>query len=542
VLVTASEPEPAAVAQALAELEAVSDQLTQLELRFSATLADGARWVHRSLLIGSSVFVALILGGGLWTARAAGEQLRRGIEALASGASRVAAGDLVTPIQVRARDELGDLARVFNEMLRQRRVAGDALEQQRRFEALVTRLSSSMTTLTADHVDEGINGVLADLGEFARVDRAYVFLFSDDYATVTCSHEWCAPGIAPQIGRLQDIRVDDFPWVEARLQRGEVVHVPRVADLPPEAAAERREWEAESIQSLLLIPMRAGAAIRGYVGFDSVRAEKEWPQESNDLLRIFGEIIVNTLIRVRAEQGLVERNRSLAQAVQELERSNAELEQFAYAASHDLSTPLRGISGFIQLLRRRLKSRLDAQDEEYIDLALGSAGQMQALISGLLALSRIGREAPGAEPTDCAALLDELRSQFLATPGARAAQITSDPLPTVTATPVEIRQLLQNLVGNAIKFQPGPRPRVHVSAAREGAHWRFSVRDWGIGIRPEHQARLFQLFHRLHTPDAYEGSGIGLAICRKIVQRHGGRIWVESDGTGGSTFHFTLRA
>ena len=534
--------DPAVIARNVAELEALGAELTRLELRFSATLAEGARWIHRTLVAGAMVFAALLLGGGVLLARRVVAQLRDGIALLTAGTARLAAGDLVTAIPVRSSDELGELAQAFNGMIEHRRSAALALEQRLRFEALVTRLSSSITTLTPDRVDEGINGALADLGQFAQVDRAYVFQFGETDDTVTCSHEWCAPGITPQIGRLQDIAIDEFPWVHERMLRGEVLHVPRVAELPDEAAPERREWQAESIQSLLLIPMHTGGRIRGYVGFDSVRAPKTWPQESNDLLRIFGEIVLNTLTRVKAEQALLERNQKLAQAVEALGRSNAELEQFAYAASHDLNTPLRGIAGFIQLLRRRLAGRLDAQTDEYITLALRSAHQMQELIAGLLAMSRVGREPGVTGPADAAAILAEVRQQLHALVTERDVQLTHGALPTVAIPPTELRQLLLNLVGNAIKFQPGPQPQVHVSARPDGALWQFSVRDRGIGIRPDHQAKIFQLFQRLHTTDVYEGHGIGLAICRKIVERHGGRIWVESDGHSGTTFHFTLPA
>lgn len=532
--VRAGEPAPQAE---LHEIEAV---LTDLEVRFSARLSEGARWVHRTLLLGSIGLAGLMLLGAAVLGRRVAFQLRAGIGALQAGTARVAAGDLRSPIPVRADDELGALARDFNGMIEHRRGASEALEHRLAFETLLTRLSSAMTTLTPARVDQGINRALADIGEFAQVDRSYVFLFDDTYTTVTCSHEWCAPGVPSQIGRLQDLPVADFPWVEARLQRGEVVHVPRVADLPPEAAAERAEWEAESIQSLLLIPMRTGDAIRGYVGFDSVRAEKSWPQESNDLLRIFGEIVLGTLTRVKAEQALRERNETLAEAVAELERSNAELEQFAYVASHDLNTPLRGIHGFIQLLRRRLPA--DAKAEEYVSLALDSVAQMQSLIAGLLAMSRIGRGSPAPVPTDCEAVLADVENQLAALITERKVAVTHDPLPTLPATPLEIKQVFQNLVANAIKFQPGPAPRVHVSALRDGPFWQFSVRDWGIGIRRDHHPRIFQLFQRLHSADRYEGSGIGLAICRKIVQRHGGRIWLESEEGQGSTFYFTLKA
>lgn len=525
----------------LDRLRVDNERAAVLETNFSLTLSEAARFVRTLCRYGGGVLLLLLLAFGVWVARRIAAQLRAGISALQRGTARVAVGDLRGGIEVTSGDELGELAHAFNDMIEQRREAASALEQRLEFETLITRLSSGITALTSVQVDEGINRALADIGRFAQVDRSYVFVFDETIATVTCSHEWCAPGIEPQISSLQNLRVADFPWVEARILRGEVVHVPRVADLPPEAIAERREWQAESIRSILLIPMRSGDAIRGYVGFDSVRSEKRWPQEASDLLRIFGEIVANTLARVKAEHALQERNERLAATVQELERSNAELEEFAYVASHDLKTPLRGINGFVSLLRKRLGDKLDAQSREYIDMTLTSVDQLQSLISGLLELSRVGKGRL-ATPTDAAKVLAGVQAQMAPLIEERKVQITHDPLPVVDAAPLELYQLLQNLIGNAIKFQPGPAPRVHVGAVREGAFWKFSVRDWGIGIRPEHQAKIFLLFQRLNPVEAYEGSGIGLAICRKIVHGHGGRIWVESAEGQGATFFFTLPA
>lgn len=534
-------PLPEDLARIREDIRRVNDDLAVLELRFSATLAAGARWLHAMLLWLATLSSLALLALGVLLARRVGAQVRTGIAELQRGTARVAAGDFGTPIAVNSADELGELARAFNSMTLHRRAAAEALEQRVRFGNLVTRLSSQMTALQPAEVDAGMRQALSDISPFAGADRSFVFWFDEEGAIASCSHEWCAPGITPQIQRLQELPLAAFPWIRPMAECGEVVHVPRVADLPPAAAAERAEWEAESIRSLLLIPMKAGERVRGYVGFSSVREAKAWPQETQDLLRIFGEIVLNTIRRVNAETALRERNQNLAAAVQELERSNAELEEFAYVASHDLKTPLRGINGFIHLLRRRLNERLDSKAQEYIDLALQSVNQMQALIGGLLALSRIGKTSHAPVPTDCEAVLATVRDQLGTLIEERGVQLTHDPLPTVPATPLELHQLFQNLIANAIKFQPGRLPRVHVGAVREGAGWKFSVRDWGIGIRAEHRHRIFQIFQRLHAQDQYEGSGIGLSICRKIVHRHGGRIWVESEEGQGATFYFTLQ-
>src|ERR1044071_536070 len=166
----------------------------------------------------------------------------------------------------------------------------DELASRIRFESLITRTSTGMISLPSNLIDDGIRRALGEIGAFAQVDRSYIFLFNEDRSRVSNTHEWCAAGVEPQIAHLQDLRVADFPWVEARLQRDEVVHVPRVGDLPAEAAAERAEWESEAIQSILLVPLQAAGRVQGYAGFDSVRAQKSWPPEMIDLLRIFGEI------------------------------------------------------------------------------------------------------------------------------------------------------------------------------------------------------------------------------------------------------------
>lgn len=231
----------------------------------------------------------------------------------------------------------------------------------------------------------------------------------------------------------------------------------------------------------------------------------------------------------------------LASYAKDLERSNAELEQFAYVASHDLQAPLRSIVGFGQLLQADYKGRFDADADTYIGFMVNSAGQMQSLIRDLLTYSRIGRGSALGGSADCGQVLAEVLAQLRPLIQERNALITHDPLPEVACAPLELGQIFQNLIGNAIKFQnAGSRPLIHIGAQRDGEFWRLSVRDNGIGIDARYRERIFHMFQRLHTPDKFEGTGIGLAICRKIVLRHGGRLWVESEPGRGSTFYFTF--
>jgi signal transduction histidine kinase len=227
-------------------------------------------------------------------------------------------------------------------------------------------------------------------------------------------------------------------------------------------------------------------------------------------------------------------------ALDALERSNAELAQFAYVASHDLSEPLRMVSSYLQLLRRRYHGRLDEDADEFIDYAVEGANRMRTLIADLLAYSRAGH---GAEPraVDLGQVMANVLSSLAAAIADARAHVHVEPMPRVLGDPVALAQVLQNLIGNALKFRRGPGVLVHVFAEPgEPGMWELSVADDGIGIEPRHRERAFQMFQRLQGAERFEGTGIGLAICRKLVERQGGRIWVEGREGGGSVFRFTL--
>jgi len=226
--------------------------------------------------------------------------------------------------------------------------------------------------------------------------------------------------------------------------------------------------------------------------------------------------------------------------LEELKRSNRELEQFAYVASHDLQEPLRTVTSFIQLLKQRYEGRLDSDADEFIGFVVDGVGRMRQLINDLLTYSRVQTRGGEFAPTDSGAVMEQTLVDLKAGIVDSGAVVTCDPLPTVLADVAQLRQLFQNLVGNAIKFRGQQPPRVHVSAEPRGDEWVFSVRDNGIGIASQYNERIFQIFQRLHTRSEYKGTGIGLAVCRRIVERHGGRIWVESEPGKGSSFFFTL--
>jgi signal transduction histidine kinase len=247
--------------------------------------------------------------------------------------------------------------------------------------------------------------------------------------------------------------------------------------------------------------------------------------------------------RILAELSAVQAAHATLEArTEDLQRSNSELEQFAYVASHDLQEPLRKVASFCQLLQRRYAGQLDAKADEYIEHAVDGAKRMQALINDLLAFSRVGRTAQRREPVSCAVLLAQAWANLAADVRRSQATIEVGELPVVLGEASLLTAVFQNLISNALKFRTGEPPRVAVTARRDGDFWLFSFTDNGIGIEPEYAERIFVIFQRLHDKAAYPGTGIGLAMVRKIIEYHGGRIWLDTAGPAGTRFWFTLPA
>ena len=242
-------------------------------------------------------------------------------------------------------------------------------------------------------------------------------------------------------------------------------------------------------------------------------------------------------VTARREQEL-----ALQQTAAELARSNADLQQFAYIASHDLQEPLRMVSSYTQLLARRYVGRLDDDADEFIHYAVDGAKRMQALINALLVYARVGSRPMEPQPVDTNAIVDEVLVDLCTVIAESNAHIMHDDLPSVAADTVLLHQVFQNLIGNALKFRGAQPPVVHISAQRLGGEYAFAIRDHGIGIEPQYLERIFTIFQRLHSEQEYAGTGIGLAVCRKVIERLGGRIWAESQPGEGTTFRFTLPA
>jgi signal transduction histidine kinase len=273
----------------------------------------------------------------------------------------------------------------------------------------------------------------------------------------------------------------------------------------------------------------------------TVRAQKYSNDELGQLTDTFNQMLHQIQkMNVELEQRVKDRTKELENSNKELSRSNSELEQFAYVSSHDLQEPLRMVAGFTSLLADEYKGKLTPEADQYINLIIDGSKRMHALVNDLLEYSRVGRSAVNFDDVDFNKVINTALQNLSVSIAEAKAHVTFDFLPKIIAEPFQMTQLFQNLIGNALKFHSDQSTRIHIGAKEESDHWTFSVKDNGIGIKPEYAERIFLIFQRLHDRKQYPGTGIGLAICKKIVEQHKGKIWVESTLGQGSNFIFTI--
>lgn len=380
-------------------------------------------------------------------------------------------------------------------------------------------------------LDEILRTAVTEVRQVLNADRVLVYrLWSD--GTGSSVAEELLPGLPSVTGHRFPEEV--FPAESRQLYfQGRIGIVPDVEsdpEIPPCLVEYLRQF---NVKAKLVVPIIAQEEIWGLLVTHQCDRPRQWTPFEAELLKQLADQIGIALTQAQLlEQETRQR--------QELARSNTELQQFAYIASHDLQEPLRMVTSYLQLLERRYKHQLDADADDFIAYAVDGATRMKALINDLLLFSRVGTHGKPFELTDCTAVVERSIANLKIAIEETQAAITYDALPDVIGDAVQLTQLFQNLISNAIKFHGDAPPVIHIGVESEAREWRFFVQDNGIGVESAYTEQIFVIFQRLHRRTAYPGTGIGLAVCKKIVERHGGRIWVQSEVGNGSTFYFTL--
>jgi signal transduction histidine kinase/FixJ family two-component response regulator len=440
--------------------------------------------------------------------------------------------------------EMGDA-----EVRRLRKQAEEALIYRNKLERLITTISTFFINLSSDEVDNGINYALQQVGEFAGVDRSYVFKLYDDGRKIDNTHEWCAEEIEPHAQRLQGLSVDAFPWHMSFLKNGQTHHIPRVADLPPEAAAEKKEWELEGIQSLICVPMLYGGKVIGFAGLDSVRSEKVWDDDTIGLLKIMGEIFSHALERKRAEEALREseaRYRSLSESLEEtVEKKVAELEQaenlaaigrMVSAVAHEVRNPLQNIQIGVDAMRQEIAGMEEL--EEILEGVDYGVSLLNAIITELLEYSRpFNLQRSSISVSDLVERALKTQSHKL---GGISTKLELDQGEReIYIDVIKVSAVLVNLVSNSAEAMPEGgdltiRSRIHGSG--NVSVLRLSVSDTGTGIGGEQLERVGEPFYTTKVT----GTGLGLPICKKIIEAHNGILSIRSKPNKGTTVEIML--
>lgn len=401
-------------------------------------------------------------------------------------------------------------------------------QYQLSFHRIAAATATALTAATSEEeFDTAINQCLQRLGLQFEVDRSYFFQFSSDLSHTTNTHEWCADGISPERDNLQNLPMDNISWMMTGLIRDGALCV-QVAELPPEAAAEKAEYQRQGIQSLLLVTTHgAHDNLTGFIGFDSVRKERSWRDDELAMLQSIAAHIGSALMRKQAQSAL--------------EQKNQELEQFVYSVSHDLKSPLLTVKIFVAMLRQELLSVDQRQVNEYFNYIDKAADKMQQLLDALLHYSHVVKVNTQAQTLTASQPVEDCLAALAGILQKHQVQVSTGKLPhLLIGAPLHFGQIWQNLIENAVKYRGDQaHPQIEIGATQRGRDVVFYVRDNGMGIAPEHSERIFNLFSQLNPGS--DGSGLGLALVKKIVSIYQGRIWVESAGINqGSCFYFTL--
>jgi signal transduction histidine kinase len=449
------------------------------------------------------------------------------ITRLREGADHIATGQLGYRVAVETSDEIGELANQFNKMAAALNASYQGLEEKiaKRTREL-SGLYTAMTPLTAkESLQDLFKSIIERLVSATGSDAAMIRMLDAETQSFVCLAQ---QGYAAEHVAINPVlasgSADEYVLtLDKPIISGDISSDPRI---------KRKRQVQFGFRSCAFLPLSVKGEGRGIIHLAS-RSVGYFTEDKKEYL-----MAIARLMGIVVENG--ELLRSSLRYAEELKQSNKELEQFAYVASHDLQEPLRMITGYTKLLAKRYKGKLDQDADDFIRYAVDGAQRMHVLIQDLLTLSRVGTRGKEFAPTDCEVVLSNTLVNLQAAIGDTGATVSHDPMPKVMADAGQLAQVFQNLIGNAIKYQNTNPPLIHVSCQQRSKEWLFSVKDNGIGLDPKYAERIFVIFQRLHTRHEYPGTGIGLALCKKIVERHGGRIWVESEQGRGSIFYFTI--
>ena len=427
----------------------------------------------------------------------------------------------------------------MTELKRAEEERGESEKTARRLAADNEAMAAIGRIITSSmEIDEVYDRFAEEVGKLIPFDRIVIRLYDAEKRELAAAY---VTGLYVEGRRPNDVYAEAGTLSEAvmRAGSGRILHAvgeaaPEVEQLPgllPELRA--------GIRSFLSIPLIIRGTRLGCLNLRS-KDENAYSEEHLRLGERVGAQIAGVIANFRLFTDLARAKGELERQARELERSNTDLQAFASAASHDLQQPLRLVTGYLNLLAERYGERLDKDADEFIGHAVEAADRMKTLIDDVLAYSRIDAEHDGQQLASCSEAIERAISDLKPLIDESGASVAYDDLPVVGGSTAQLAEVFQNLIGNGVKFRSTDPPRVHVYAVQQGTEWLISVHDNGIGIPPEHHARIFQMFERLHGRAAYGGTGIGLALCQRIIERHGGRIWVESEPGEGSIFRFTL--